>query len=77
MLMIFLGEFKYRLYRNSDLLEVFSRGQNPQDWYLVKRGSNKESGDHGDVFMEIGRKEASLTDVDNEISGVIRRFGDS
>lgn len=28
----------------------------------------------GDVYMEIGRKEASLTDVDNEVTAVIRRF---
>ncbi|KAL5536785.1 hypothetical protein ACEPAF_608 [Sanghuangporus sanghuang] len=57
---------------NSDLQEVYSRGQNPQDWHLVKRGlvGNVK----GNVFMEIGRKEASLVDVDNEVLGVLRRF---
>lgn len=57
--------------------DVYSRGQSPQDWHLVKRGLSTDvrtSAASGEVYMEIGRKEASLTDVDNEISAVIRRF---
>lgn len=30
----------------------------------------------GDVYLEVARKEASLTDVDNVLMGVIRRFID-
>ncbi|KAH8108336.1 hypothetical protein DFH11DRAFT_1118345 [Phellopilus nigrolimitatus] len=55
---------------DQESLEIFSRGQSPQDWHLVKRGL----GICGDVYMEIGRKEASLVDVDNEITAVFRRF---
>lgn len=64
---------------DEDVLEVFSRGQSPADWHLVKRGLGTTDARgavsvQGDVYMEIARKEASLTDVDNEIAGVIRRF---
>lgn len=54
--------------------EIYSRGQNPQDWHLVKRGLG--SNVRGNVYMEIGRKEASLVDVDSEILGVLRRFSE-
>ncbi|KAL5492528.1 hypothetical protein ACEPAI_3975 [Sanghuangporus weigelae] len=67
-----LHEGKKALELNSDFQEVYSRGQNPQDWHLVKRGLDGNV--KGNVFMEIGRKEASLVDVDSEILGVLRRF---
>lgn len=63
---------------DEDVVEIFSRGQSPADWHLVKRGLGSEakgvSQVQGDVYMEIARKEASLTDVDSEIAGVVRRF---
>ena len=31
----------------------------------------------GRAYMEIGRKEASLADVDRELSGVVRRFAEA
>lgn len=65
---VILTSFK----REPEVLEVFSRGQNPQDWHLVKRG--RDESEPGDVYMEIARKEASLTDVDYELSALIRRF---
>ncbi|TDL23594.1 hypothetical protein BD410DRAFT_786836, partial [Rickenella mellea] len=61
---------------DSDVSEVFSRGQNPQDWHLAKKGLGS-SNETGTVYMQIARKEASLTDVDNELSGVLRRFLES
>ncbi|RPD64248.1 hypothetical protein L226DRAFT_611828 [Lentinus tigrinus ALCF2SS1-7] len=60
-----------------DILEVFSRGQNPQHWHIGKRGlGNTAEGRQVDdeVFMEVARKETTLTDVDNELAGVVRRF---
>ncbi len=60
-----------------DVLEVFSRGQNPQHWHLSRRGlgTDKEGNTlNGEVFMEIARKESTLSDVDNELVGVMRRF---
>lgn len=60
-----------------DVHEVFSRGQNPQHWHIAKRGLgiNTEGAPvHGEVFMEVARKESTLTDVDNELAGTVRRF---
>ncbi|TFK83138.1 hypothetical protein K466DRAFT_555542 [Polyporus arcularius HHB13444] len=60
-----------------DVLEVFSRGQNPQHWHIAKRGLGATSDGRpleGEVFMEVARKETTLTDVDNELAGVVRRF---
>ena len=32
---------------------------------------------NGEVYMEVARKESTLTDVDNDLAGVIRRFSES
>lgn len=67
-------------FSDPEVLELFSRGQNPQDWHLAKRGLGlDENGSalDGNVYMQIGRKEATLSDVDNELAGVIRRFMES
>ncbi|PPQ64779.1 hypothetical protein CVT24_007865 [Panaeolus cyanescens] len=61
--------------------EVFSRGQNPQHWHIAKRGlghSNDQEdgkGPEGEVFLEVFRKETSLTDVDNILTGISRKSG--
>ena len=52
---------------------MYSRGQNPQDWHLSRRVGDRAGG-RDYVFMEIGRKEASLVDVEGEVAGVLRRF---
>ncbi|KAI0788770.1 hypothetical protein C8Q75DRAFT_767861 [Abortiporus biennis] len=60
-----------------DVLEVFSRGQNPQHWHISRRGlgTDKEGNQvDGEAFMEIARKESTLTDVDNVLAGVTRKF---
>ncbi|CAL1715011.1 unnamed protein product [Somion occarium] len=65
------------LHSDHDALEVFSRGQNPQHWHISRRGLGMDREGHaveGEVYMEIARKESTLTDVDNELAGVIRRF---
>ncbi len=65
------------LHSGMDVLEVFSRGQNPQHWHIAKRGLGATSDGRpvdGEVFMEVARKETTLTDVDNELAGVVRRF---
>jgi len=68
---------KQLLDKDSDISEVFSRGQNPQHWHVARRGLGVD--DHGnevngEVFLEISRKEASLTDVDNVLVSVVKRF---
>ncbi|KAI0372716.1 hypothetical protein BV20DRAFT_990959 [Pilatotrama ljubarskyi] len=60
-----------------DVLEVFSRGQNPQHWHIGKRGLGTAADGRvvdGEAYMEVSRKETTLTDVDNELAGVVRRF---
>ena len=60
-----------------DVQEVFSRGQNPQHWHISKRGLGVDQHGRaieGEVFMEVARKESTLTDVDNELAGVVRHF---
>ena len=60
-----------------DIAEVFSRGQNPQHWHIGKRGLGTSADGRqldGEVFMEVARKETTLTDVDNELVSVVRRF---
>ena len=62
-----------KLRRDKHVNEIYSRGQNPQDWHLSRRIGERTGGaDY--VFMEIGRKEASLVDVEGEVAGVLRRF---
>ncbi|KAI0644202.1 hypothetical protein C8Q79DRAFT_974698 [Trametes meyenii] len=67
-----------RLLRSDhDVLEVFSRGQNPQHWYIGKRGLGTSQDGHaidGEAYMEVSRKETTLTDVDNELASVVKRF---
>ncbi|KAJ7068862.1 hypothetical protein B0H15DRAFT_871867 [Mycena belliarum] len=58
-----------------EISEVFSRGQNPQYWYVARRGlgTEQQGAPDEEVYMEVFRKEASLTDVDNALAGVVRR----
>lgn len=63
------------MHSDNDIHEVFSRGQNPQHWHIGRRGLDTQVDDaDGDVYMEVFRKEASLTDVDNTLAGVIRKY---
>ncbi|KAJ3976427.1 hypothetical protein EV361DRAFT_295472 [Lentinula raphanica] len=59
--------------------EVISRTQNPQNWHIARGVSQtSEDGGQGDLsgemYMQVFRKEASLTDVDNAVTGVVRRM---
>jgi len=64
-----------------EITEVFSRGQNPQHWHIAKRGVGGMNPSLGvarideEVFMEVFRKETTLTDVDNVLAGVVKKFG--
>lgn len=66
------------MFSQHGIQEVFSRGQSPQHWHVARtvgQGSSDREGDmNGEVYMEVFRKEASLTDVDNVVAGVIRRI---
>ena len=72
-----------------EILEVFSRGQNPQYWHMARRtrsaahgtnatdsreGSGVVSGEPLEMYMEVFRKEASLSDVDNVMAGAVKTW---
>jgi len=64
---------------DADVLEVFSRGQNPQHWHVAKRGLGTGNNSHpveGEVFLEVARKESTLPDVDNELATRLRKYLD-
>ncbi|KAA1470309.1 hypothetical protein DENSPDRAFT_858370 [Dentipellis sp. KUC8613] len=56
---------------DGDVLEVFSRTQGAQHWFIARREAE------GAVYMEVGRKETTLTDVDNELEVLMRRYADT
>lgn len=61
---------------NGDIAEVFSRGQNPQHWHVAKRGlaqGGEDDMSDAEAYMEVSRKESTLTDVDNELAAIVRR----
>jgi hypothetical protein len=65
---------------NPRIYEIFSRGQNPQHWHVVKRGlgassSLNNTAYNDEAFMEVFRKEASLADVDNVLLGSVKKSG--
>ncbi|KAG1808585.1 uncharacterized protein BJ212DRAFT_1381872 [Suillus subaureus] len=54
---------KQLLEQELHITEVFSRGQQPQHWHVSKRDNT--CGEEREVFLEVARKETSLSDVDN------------
>ncbi|EKM81708.1 hypothetical protein AGABI1DRAFT_35666 [Agaricus bisporus var. burnettii JB137-S8] len=66
--------------KDPDILEVFSRGQNPQHWHMARRSRvqppNESSGarEPAEVYMQVFRKETSLADVDNVMTGVAKNW---
>ncbi|KAF8916240.1 hypothetical protein CPB85DRAFT_348549 [Mucidula mucida] len=58
-----------------DIREVFSRGVNPQYWHIAKRGWTEEA--DGQIYMEVLRKETTLSDVDNVMIGALRKLAAS
>lgn len=68
------------LYSEPDIIEVFSRGQNPQHWHIAKKGVSLGSQNggvwkEGEIYLEVFRKETSLTDVDNILAKVVKKSG--
>jgi hypothetical protein len=64
---------------DASISEIFSRGQNPQHWHIARRGLGIDqtgTSVDGEVYMEVSRKESSLTDVDNVLAAVVRRYSE-
>ncbi|KAF5336725.1 hypothetical protein D9758_015089 [Tetrapyrgos nigripes] len=69
-----------------DIQEVFTRGMSPQHWHVGRKIEIDLDGNHsggtdvelgrGEVYMEVFRKDASLSDVDNGLAGVVRRVNE-
>ncbi|KAG1880361.1 hypothetical protein C8R48DRAFT_683684 [Suillus tomentosus] len=64
----YLYNGKQLLEQGLHITEVFSRGQQPQHWHVSKRDNT--GGEEREVFLEVARKETSLSDVDN----ILQRF---
>ncbi|KAF5387402.1 hypothetical protein D9757_005785 [Collybiopsis confluens] len=62
------------LHSRHSIQEVFSRGQSPQYWHMSRKVDGVIG---GEMYMQVFRKETSLADVDNALSGVIRKLEDS
>jgi hypothetical protein len=58
--------------RDKTILEQFSRTATSQTWYIAKRVSTNDG--EQDVHMEIGRKQSSLVDVDNDLASLVQRL---
>lgn len=76
-----LSTVTYWICRDPGIHEVFSRGMNPQHWHIAKRGLGgtnsalEVTGFDEAVFMEVFRKETSLADVDNVLTGIVKKSG--
>lgn len=64
------------LFTHSDygISEVFSRRQNPQQWYVYRRGLGESEDRAGQACLEVGRKDSSLPDIDNLLVGLVKNF---
>ncbi|KAH0836641.1 hypothetical protein J3R83DRAFT_8359 [Lanmaoa asiatica] len=61
----YLFEAKSLLDRESAVIEVFSRGLHPQHWHVASRIADLVEDGKGEAYLEVSRKEATLSDVDN------------
>ncbi|EGN96655.1 hypothetical protein SERLA73DRAFT_75532 [Serpula lacrymans var. lacrymans S7.3] len=61
------------LEKDTEISEVFSRGQNPQHWHVIRGIYSEETSTRDEeIYLEVSRKEASLADVDNVLQKIAR-----
>ncbi|KAH7890743.1 hypothetical protein F5I97DRAFT_1974491 [Phlebopus sp. FC_14] len=60
------------LEREAAVVEVFSRGLNPQHWHVARRAVDHTEDGKGEVYVQVSRKEASLSDVENVLQRLYR-----
>lgn len=53
--------------REPAVIEIFSRGLHPQHWHMASRIAEE-----GEAYLEVSRKEATLSDADNILRGLYR-----
>lgn len=54
------------------MIEVFSRGLHPQHWHVASRVTDPVEDEKGEAYLEVSRKEATLSDVDNILRGLYK-----
>ncbi|KAI6161738.1 hypothetical protein EDD17DRAFT_1584363 [Pisolithus thermaeus] len=64
-----LYDAKELLEKQPDNVEVFSRGLTPQHWHVVHRED-----DRGEIYLQVARKETSLSDVDNVVQKLYKGY---
>lgn len=64
-----LYDAKELIERQPDNVEVFSRGLTPQHWHVVHREDGR-----GEIYLQVARKEASLSDVDNVVQKLYKGY---
>lgn len=64
-----LYDAKELLERQPNTVEVFSRGLSPQHWHVVHREDGR-----GEIYVQVARKEASLSDVDNVVQKLYKSY---
>ncbi|KAF9245253.1 hypothetical protein BU15DRAFT_85596 [Melanogaster broomeanus] len=70
-----LYEAKEVLEREPSIVEVFSRGLHPQHWHVASRVAIDHAEDgKGEVYLQVSRKEATLSDVDNVLHGLYKSY---
>ncbi|KAF9221343.1 hypothetical protein BS17DRAFT_785228 [Gyrodon lividus] len=69
-----LYEAKEVLVRELDVVEVFSRGLHPQHWYTASRAVDHAEDGKEEAYLQISRKEATLSDVDNVLRGLYKSY---
>lgn len=58
--------------REPAVIEVFSRGLHPQHWHVASRVAGPVEDEMGEAYLEVSRKEATLSDVDNILRGLYK-----
>ncbi|KAL4073014.1 hypothetical protein V8B97DRAFT_1869777 [Scleroderma yunnanense] len=64
-----LYDAKELLDKQPTMVEVFSRSLNPQHWHAIHRGNER-----GDIYLQVARKETSLSDVDNILQKLYKSY---
>ncbi|KAG6381597.1 hypothetical protein JVT61DRAFT_194 [Boletus reticuloceps] len=68
----YLFEAKRILDREPAVIEVFCRGLHPQHWHVASRITDPVEDAKGEAYLEVSRKEATLSDVDNILRGLYK-----
>ncbi|KIJ20851.1 hypothetical protein PAXINDRAFT_6632 [Paxillus involutus ATCC 200175] len=69
-----LYEARAVLERELAVVEVFSRGLHPQHWHIASRPIDHAEDGQEEAYLQVSRKEATLSDVDNVLRGLYKSY---